>query len=130
MNKKVLFITIALTGCLFASIRNIQAQADNGAQFAPAPVTATNRPAPVGNRFQPMRTMAGLQSYRQTIMALRRAKLDLQHAKDTLNGHQQTAIEACDKAIEELECVVRSTGTNAPYRPQLASPPAAKPVPQ
>ena len=74
--------------------------------------------------------MAGLQSYRQTIMALRRAKLDLQHAKDTLNGHQQTAIDACDKAIEELECVVRSTGTNAPYRPQLASPPAAKPVPQ
>ena len=43
--------------------------------------------------------MPGPQSYRQTIMALRRAKLELQHAKDTLNGHQQTAIDACDKAI-------------------------------
>ena len=63
-------------------------------------------------------------------MSLRRAKLELQHAKDTLNGHQQTAIEACDKAIEELEFVVRSTGTNGPFRPQFASPPAAKPVPQ
>jgi hypothetical protein len=130
MNKKVLFITIVLTGCLFPAIRNIQAQADAGAQSAPAPVTATSRPAPGANRFQPMGSMSGPQSYRQTIMALRRAKLDLQHAKDTLNGHQQTAIEACDKAIEELECVVRTSGTNAPFRPQFASPPAAKPAAQ
>jgi len=71
-------------------------------------------------------TQPGHPSFRQAIMALRRAKLELQHSKDTFNGHQKPAIDACDKAIQELETVVRTSGSPPSWSPQFTPPPSAK----
>jgi hypothetical protein len=60
-------------------------------------------------------------------MALRRAKLELEHAKDTFNGHQQTAIDACERAIQELETVVRKSATPA-WLPQFTPPLVMQPT--
>lgn len=46
--------------------------------------------------------------YHQVIFMLKRTKMDLERSKDDYDGHRQTAMEACDKAIQELEAVQAS----------------------
>jgi hypothetical protein len=46
--------------------------------------------------------------YRQASSVLKRAKMELQRATDDFDGHRQSAIEACDKAIQELDAVQKS----------------------
>jgi hypothetical protein len=39
---------------------------------------------------------------------LRRAKAELERSKEDFDGHRETAIDACDKALQELEAVQKS----------------------
>jgi len=44
-------------------------------------------------------------SYRQAIGILRRVKSDLERSKEDFDGHRQPAMDAVDKAMQELQAV-------------------------
>lgn len=44
---------------------------------------------------------------RKAIAALERAKYDLQHASHDFGGHRAEALEACNKAIEQLKLALQ-----------------------
>jgi hypothetical protein len=59
-----------------------------------------------------------------TIRDLQRVKADLQNAKEDYDGHRDTAIAACDKALEELQAVMKAMPAfRMPRQPQ--TPPGA-----
>jgi hypothetical protein len=66
----------------------------------------------------------------QTILSLRRAKMELQHSKDELGGHRQSAIDACEKAIQELEAALRASDAKTGFSPGSAVQPVSKPSQQ
>ncbi len=43
--------------------------------------------------------------YQQTIFFLRNSKSQLEHSTNDFGGHRQAAIDACDKALQELQAV-------------------------
>ncbi len=45
---------------------------------------------------------------RKAIAALERAKTDLQRANHDFGGHRAAALEACDKAIEQLKLALQN----------------------
>jgi hypothetical protein len=115
MNKKLLLITVVLTECLFPATSDLCAQTSTNVQSVRPWVTTTNWRPGATNQFPRLRSTPQGQSFRAAIMALRRAKLELQHSKDNLNGHQRSAIDACDKAIQELEIVARPSAGNPSF---------------
>ena len=52
-------------------------------------------------------------NYRNAVMLLKRAKTDLENSKDDFDGHRQSALDACDKAIQELEAVQTAAAKTA-----------------
>lgn len=124
MKSKVVLVMLMAEGLLLAAL-GLQAQSDTNLQSAPLSATETNRPDYMGNRTPVLTAMPEQQSIREAITSLRRAKLRLQNSKDDFGGHQKTAIEACDKAIRELELVLRSrhSGTGASWMPSMKSAP-------
>ena len=124
MKSKVVLVMVVAKGLFLAAV-GLQAQPDTNLQSAPLSATATNRPAFMGNRTPGLTAMPEQQSCRQAIMALNRAKLQLQHSKDDFGGHQQSAIDACDKAIKELEVVIRNSHSapGASWVPSMKSAP-------
>ena len=124
MKRKVISIIVMAEG-LFLAGQSLQAQPDTNLQSAPLSATETNRPAFRGNQTPSLTAMPEQQSFREAIMSLRRAKLRLQNSKDDFGGHQKTAIEACDKAIQELELVLRSrhSAPGASWVPNMKSAP-------
>jgi hypothetical protein len=44
---------------------------------------------------------------RKAITALERAKSDMQHASHDFGGHRVAALEACDRAIEQLKLALQ-----------------------
>jgi len=77
--------------------------------------------------------------YRRTMIELQMAKRELEHSEDDLGGHKQTALEACDKAMQELEAVLKAMPPGpSPMRgmpppggtpPGMAAPQQANPPP-
>jgi hypothetical protein len=71
--------------------------------------------------------------YRQAVMILKRAKADLERSTDDFDGHRQSAMEACDKAVAELEAVqtaIQASAAKAAAAAQAAQPaPAPAPAP-
>jgi hypothetical protein len=64
-------------------------------------------------------------------MFLRRAKMDLENSKDDFAGHRQTAIDACEKAMQELEAVqasIQATAAKASAPPPDAQAPPSGPA--
>jgi hypothetical protein len=69
-------------------------------------------------------------------MALRRIKMQLENSKEDYDGHRQSAIDACDKAAQELEAVQKSIQAAAAAKAAAAkaaaeqqAPPASTPPP-
>jgi hypothetical protein len=67
---------------------------------------------------------------------LQQTKLELQKATNDFDGHRTLALDACDKAITELEAVMKSAGISPmqqmqrpPMRPQPAAEQPAAPAP-
>ena len=94
---------------------------------APAPAPA---PMPPGRR--PMGPMTGRplrMSVPMAVRSLQDVKRGLQAAQDDVGGHKQSAIDACDKALEELQEVMKvlPAPQPPPQRPGAAFPGAAVP---
>jgi hypothetical protein len=73
--------------------------------------------------------------YAQATFSLRRAKMELEHTTNDFNGHRQSAIDACAKAITELEAIQASeqaaAQAAAAAKATNAPPPATAPaIPQ
>jgi hypothetical protein len=68
------------------------------------------------------------------VFSLRHAKLELEHTTNDFNGHRQSAIDACAKAITELEAIQASeqaAAQAAAAKATNAPPPTTAPaVPQ
>jgi hypothetical protein len=116
------------------SLDNSQAQTN--AAPAPPPTVAVAPPKPA-MRPQP-RFRQPQPVYARAISDLRVAKMQLQRSTNDFEGHKDSAIQACDKAMEELQAVMKitiaeqpkeqpPTGVQAPGQP--SAPHAAPPTP-
>jgi hypothetical protein len=52
-------------------------------------------------------------NYQRTTFFLKQAKADLERSSQDYDGHRQSAIDACDKAIHELDAVEASVRASA-----------------
>ncbi len=124
MKKKILFvIAVLLVGAATLTVDKLLAQ--NNPPAATPPVQFP----PPGNHpgLNPAvrsRMIAG--NYRRTVIFLKQTKVQLEGAKEDYDGHRQTAIDACDKAIKELEAVQAAIeeAAKATNQVPVVSPPA------
>jgi len=131
MKKNLLMIVaVALVGAATLTLNPLRAQNDAAQSLPPA---VQNNPTP-GPRPLPSpgaRVRPG-SNYRQVIMILKRTKMDLQRATDDYDGHRQSALDACDKAVQELEAVqtsIQAKAAAAAAAAQQAPAPAPAPTP-
>lgn len=59
--------------------------------------------------------------YRQASMVLKRAKTELERGTNDYDGHRQSAIEACDKALQEMDAVQKVIADEAKARAAAAA---------
>ena len=127
---------IVLLAVLALTLNTLQAQppdAPNPPPGAP-PQAAPGTPGNPGN-FHPMPPQfRGRQSpvFRQALGILRRAKMELSRSQQDYDGHRQSAMDACDKAMQELQAVVQAQAAAAHAAPPVGAPgnqvvPAAPP---
>jgi len=122
-------------------LNNSQAQS-NAAPAPPAAApTAAQPPAPAplpmiqGRPFTRGRQPAPV--FSMAIRDLRMAKMQLQQSTNDFDGHKAAALQACDKAMEELQAVVKASIAAQQKQPpppgpasgQPAAPPATAPAP-
>lgn len=72
-------------------------------------------------------------TYQRALFSLQQTKLELQHATNDFDGHRESALAACDKAITELEAVMKAAGMRPmpmQPRPQMRPMPQPAPAPQ
>ncbi len=140
-------ITLALASSLNSSWAQNAAPASNpsappgsGAQGVPVrfgadPAGQTSSPAPTGSnqpfmqRLPPGRMRQGRPVFIRALNALRMAKMELQRTEGDLGGHKQSAIEACDKALQELAEAMKALPTPPPPQRPAPLPPATAPPP-
>ena len=104
MKKNILLIVAtALVGTATLTLNSLRAQ--NEAPPAGAP--PARQAPPAGMRPGPPRGRPG-NSYHQAVAMLKHVKMDLERSKDDFDGHRQSAMDACDKAVQELEAVQTS----------------------
>jgi hypothetical protein len=60
--------------------------------------------------------------YQRALTALQQAKMELQRSTNDFDGHRDSAMEACDKAIVELQAVVKVAGPQQPMMPRPQPP--------
>jgi exonuclease VII small subunit len=143
-----LIVAIALVGTVALTLNTLRAQeAPPPGGPPPAQMPPPGQMPPPNMR--PGGPPGGLRgrppgsSYRQAVQVLRRVKMDLERSKDDYNGHRQSAMDACDKAMQELQAVQESIEAaraaaakaaaeqqqNAPPPPAAAPAPAPAPAP-
>jgi hypothetical protein len=66
--------------------------------------------------------------YRRTASYLKNAKQQLQRSTEDYNGHRQSAIDACDKAMQELTAVAQSIDDAAKAAAAASAPAAGAPA--
>jgi hypothetical protein len=117
-------ISLVLAFCL----SNSQAQTTNVSQPAPAPVGPA--PPPV-QKFPPPRPNQPRPIFLRTMNDLRMVRAQLQRSPDDYGGHKDSAIEACDKALQELEAIMKSSmpQPSTQKKPQPADGSAPPPPP-
>ena len=65
-------------------------------------------------------------------MALQQAKTELERSTNDFEGHRDSAVAACDKAMTELQAVVKIAGPGMPMprpQPPMPTPMQAPPPP-
>jgi len=95
-NLTFLLTTGALVGVLSAGLTFARAQSTNA--VAPAAATGAAMAAAIKKHPAIFRAIGALQS----------AKRDMENAGHDFGGHKKAAIEACDKAIAQLELALKS----------------------
>jgi hypothetical protein len=107
---------------------NANRAAPDNANQAPGPGPAGPNP-PQFQRMPPPRFRQPRPVYSRAVSDLRAVKMELQRAQGDLGGHKDSAIEACDKAMQELLAVMKALPPlPSPERPQQP-PPGATPLP-
>lgn len=116
---------LACAAALALSLNSLRAQTN-----AAPPPAAPSAPAPrqPGAQTMPMRPSTRAMTYQRALVALRQARTELKLSQENLEGHKETAIAACDKAIEELSAVAKLVGP-APGANRMMPPPGAPPAP-
>lgn len=128
----MLLATIALTSLGVLTLNHLQAQPPPdgtptappasvpppGAPGAPGTPGGPARPRPYPPQFRGrMRN-----SFQPTFMSLKHAKMELERSTDDFGGHRQSAIDACDKAIQELDAVIKAQAAAARQLPPPGGP--------
>jgi hypothetical protein len=127
MNKTTLIVAAIALLLAFGPSRS-QAQSTNVSQPTPdqtAPVPPPPQkfpPRPRPNQPRPiiMRTMNDL----------RMVKAQLQRSHEDYGGHKDSAIEACDRALQELEAVMKASMPQPPPQQTSQAPAPGAPAPQ
>jgi len=102
--KKNMLIAAGIAMVLAIGLDNPQAQTN----AAPAPPVAGPATAPGPGMRQPGRPRQPQPPvYARAINDLRMAKMQLQRSPGDFEGHKDSAIQACDKAMEELQAVMK-----------------------
>jgi hypothetical protein len=115
-------IALVLAFCL----HNSHAQTTN----APAPGQPGLVPAPPpGQRPMPQRPHQPRIFINRALNDLRMVKAELQRSQDDFGGHKESALEACDKAMLELEAVMKATPAPQPSPVQNPQSPAGGTLP-
>jgi len=125
MKKNILVIVaIALIGTVTLTLNSLRAQ-DAATPPVVVPQAPPPGPPPGARPGMPPPGFRGRPGnrYRQTVMFLKMAKTDLEHSKDDFGGHRQSAMDACDKAVQELEAVQASIQAAAAAAAKAATPP-------
>jgi hypothetical protein len=112
---KLIPLSVAFFLCLSASLPSAVAQTDS----TPTPPTPTSAPAAPGVPHAGGRHHIAI---RGAIMALERAKTELQAASHDFGGHREEAIAACDNAIAQLKLALQYASQNT--SPSPTSPPS------
>jgi hypothetical protein len=95
-NLTVLLTTGALAGALFTGLTFARAQSTN--PVTPPAATGTPKTGAVQRHPQIVRAISALQG----------AKRDMENANHDFGGHKKAAMEACDKALAQLELVLKN----------------------
>jgi hypothetical protein len=108
-------------------LQSLHAQTTNTTPPGPAPLLVAPPPGtrpPLPRNRQPRPFMA------RALNDLRAVKVELQHSQEDFGGHKNSAIEACDKAMLELQAVMKfSTPQPSPIQsPQAPAGPAPAPA--
>lgn len=91
MMSAALFVTVSLSSVTLA------------AGAPPAPPSPSPTPAPVQGRERGERHP----EIRKAIEQLKRAQDDMRHAAHDFGGHRETALRACDEAINQLQLALQ-----------------------
>ncbi|MGP8199011.1 MAG: hypothetical protein ACLQU4_05850 [Limisphaerales bacterium] len=113
MKKKILLIVaIALVGTVTLTLNNLRAQ-DQSAPSGPPPAGQAPPPGQGPGQGQPPNIRQGrpprrgpVNNYAQAIRNLKWIKADLEKSTEDFDGHRQSAMDACDKAVQELNAVL------------------------
>lgn len=128
--KRILVLTFVAAMTLWAADRL-------GAQQTPPPAAQLGQPGQPGQpppfRGPPPNFRRGPQRgaylYTRGLADLHMIKMELQRSKTDLGGHRDSAVDAVDRAIAELEAVRAYEQTNAVHMPPPGQG-AGQPVPQ
>jgi hypothetical protein len=145
MKRKMMTLAgLACAGALALSWDNLHAQSDSTVPATPAPAAQAtsptqNSPATPGvpgqsnppgapRQIGPPPRPGGRPGliYQRTLYSLQQTKVELQQATNDFDGHRTLALDACDKAITELQAVMKSAG----IQPIQARRPPPRPQPQ
>jgi len=131
-----MLVTAGTAVVLALFVNNSQAQtaaAPAPPATAPAPPPGL-QPRPFSRARQPEPVLS------RAISDLRMAKMQLQRSTNDFDGHKASAIQACDKAMEELQAIVKASvaaqqrlqpppAGQAPGQPSAPPQPAVAPAP-
>jgi hypothetical protein len=121
--KRITLILAGIGLVLAFCVNNSPAQVAN----VPAPAPAPSAPVPPpGDKMRPMRPRQPRLFITRAMNDLRMVKTELQRSQDDFGGHKDSAIEACDKAMQELQEVLKAS----PPPPSPQQPPPAAGAPQ
>jgi len=127
-----MFVAAGIALILAFSLDNSQAQSN----AVPAPPSTTPAPPMKPGPRQPPRFRQPQPVLSRAVSDLRMVKMQLQRSTNDFEGHRDAAIQACDKASEELEAIIKiaiaeqqkeqpSQAGQPPLQP--SAPPAAPP---
>lgn len=132
--KRNFLVATVVTGLLGTMMSDSRAQVTNTPSATPAAAGQPAQPAPGAPPPQrppfQRRPQGPAIVFQRAVLSLRQAKMQLQRAEGDLGGHKQTAMDACDKAMEELSAAMKALPTPPPPQaaPQ-ATPPGQSPAP-
>jgi hypothetical protein len=123
MKKNLLLLSaVVFGGVLILALNTVLAQnpPPAGAPASPGFHPPTGSPA--------ARARNEIMLYRRTASYLKNAKQQLQRSTEDYNGHRQSAIDACDKAMQELTAVAQSIDDAAKAAAAASAPAAGAPA--